>query len=324
MRQPDFWQDSRAPLGRLLAPLGWIYAAVTARRLATARPWRPPVPVICVGNLNIGGTGKTPVVRDLTARLARNGRNPAILSRGFGGSLRGPVLVDRMRHTADQVGDEPLLLSQDATCWVSRDRALGARAAIDHGAGALVMDDGLQNPALVQDLRLIVVDGATGFGNGRAIPAGPLREQVAAGIARADALVLLGDDIQGIEQQYGQSLPILRAALRLRDRDWLARNRVVAFAGIGLPDKFRRSLAEADAEIAGFHPFPDHHSFTTSELQALASTAEREKAVLVTTEKDCMRLSPAWRGRIKALPADLIWRDESAVTSLLNQGFADG
>jgi len=319
MNPPEFWQRDTAVLGRLLAPLGWIYAQATAWRLDHADPWRSPIPVICIGNLTAGGSGKTPVVRDLALRLARSGRRPAVLSRGYGGRLRGPLAVDPTLHTAAEVGDEPLLLSRETPCWIAGNRALGAKAAIAQGADVIVMDDGFQNPSIAQKLKLVVVDGATGFGNGRTIPAGPLRERIASGIGRADALILIGEDLRHIGRRFDQDLPVLRASLRLRDAPWLAGRHVIGFAGIGRPGKFRASLVAAGAEITAFQPFADHHRFTDGELRALAIRAERQGATLVTTEKDWVRLGPGWRERIRSLPVDLIWRREDDIERLLER-----
>lgn len=317
MKAPGFWQDERAVAGRLLAPLGWLYAEATAWRLTHAHPWRAPIPVICVGNLTVGGSGKTPVVRDLAARLTRAGHQPHILSRGYGGRARGSVRVDPARHDASEVGDEPLLLAWDTPCWVSVDRAQGARTIVAAGADLIIMDDGLQNPELLQDLRLVVVDGETGFGNGRAIPAGPLRENVGAGLARADGLVLLGNDKHGLATALDGRLPIVRAHLEPRGGAWLAGTTVLGFAGIGRPEKFRRTLSDAGAMIAGFRAFADHHPYAERELDALARDAEGAAATLVTTEKDWTRLSDPWRDRIRAVPVALHWNDEAALDSLL-------
>jgi tetraacyldisaccharide 4'-kinase len=319
MKTPDFWQDPDSILSRLLSPLGWAYAEATRWRLARARSWRAPVPVVCVGNLTAGGAGKTPVVRDIAARLTQLDWRPSILSRGYGGSEAGPLRVDPTRHTASEVGDEPLLLSVEAPCWIGADRVLSARAAIAEGAGILVMDDGLQNPHLVQDLRLIVVDGPFGFGNGRAIPAGPLREYVGQGIGRADALIVIGPDDRHVGRYLQGRLPILCASLALNDAAELSGERLVAFCGIGRPEKFRASLIESGADLARFHPFADHHPFAMPELEALAAEADRLDAALVTTEKDWVRLSPLWRGRIRALPVHIAWQDEAALLRLFER-----
>jgi tetraacyldisaccharide 4'-kinase len=317
MKAPAFWQSPDALPGRLLAPFGWLYAEATAWRLAHGKPWRAPVPVICVGNLTAGGAGKTPIVRDLALRLAALGERPAILSRGYGGREHGPLKVDPGRHDASQVGDEPLLLARGAPCWIARDRAEGARAMVADGAGIILMDDGLQNPDLIQDLRLIVVDGETGFGNGRAIPAGPLREQIDAGIKRADAMIVVGEDRRDLVRRYSGRIRILRSSTHIQPSALAGRTRLVAFAGIGRPEKFRSSLIAAGADLAAFRAFADHHPYSGAELDSLADQAKALGAELVTTEKDWVRLSAGWRTHIRAIPLSVAWDDEDAPTSLL-------
>lgn len=319
MKSPDFWQKPDSPLARFLTPLGWIYACATARRLAQGTPWRAPVPVICVGNLTAGGAGKTPVVRDLVARLIEKGCCPGILSRGYGGRERGPLRIDPAVHTAAQVGDEPLLLAQDAPCWIAADRAAGARAMVAAGIDVIVMDDGFQNPELAQDLRLIVVDGATGFGNGRPIPAGPLREPVQVGMARGDALIVIGEDRHRLYQIFSFQINILQANIDTKDKDRLSPAPLFAFAGIGQPEKFRASLTAAGGTVAAFRPFADHHQYTRAELTALSAQAEALGAQMVTTEKDWVRLDAEWRDRITPVAIALKWQAEAAVTLLLKK-----
>ncbi len=315
MNAPAFWDDTDSALGKLLGPLGSLYAGATAWRLAHGQPWAATVPVICVGNLTAGGAGKTPVVRDLAARLS----NAAILSRGYGGREDGPLKVDPDRHSAADVGDEPLLLAQDAACWIAADRAAGAKAAVADDAQVIVMDDGLQNPALRQDLRLIVVDGTAGFGNRRAIPAGPLRESIADGIGRAHALIVVGEDRRGLAREFGHRLPVLAARLEARDAQLWSGARLVAFAGIGRPEKFRATLTEIGADIAGFRGFADHHPYRNAELEALTAEAAAIHATLVTTEKDWVRLTPEWRARIQPVEVTLRWNDEAAIETLLDR-----
>ena len=319
MKTPAFWYEPEALLGKLLAPLGWLYARATAWRLASLHPWKAPIPVICVGNLTAGGAGKTPVVRDLAARLTAMGRQPGILSRGYGGRLDGPLRVDPAVHSARDVGDEPLLLAKDTPCWIAADRKAGAHAMILAGIDIIVMDDGLQNPALAQTLKLIVADGATGFGNGRSIPAGPLREPVDTGIARADALIVMGEDRHGITQTFSKQLSILQANVNIEDSDWLSAIKVVAFAGIGRPEKFRASLAAAGTEVVAFRSFADHHPYTQAELTALSAEAARLGAQLVTTGKDWVRLDSKWKHKIKSVEIDVTWQDEPALIALLNR-----
>lgn len=316
MTEPRFWYAPRPnAAARLLMPLGAAYAAATARRVARGPAHRAGVPVICVGNLNVGGTGKTPTVMALLERLAARGQAPHVVSRGYGGSETGPLRVEEARHSAAEVGDEPLLLSAFAPVWVARDRAAGARAAEAAGAGCLILDDGFQNPAVAKDLSLLVADAARGFGNGLCLPAGPLREPVAKGLARADLLLTIGEKAAQaqFEAQWGAQaagVARLRGALKplQMGMDW-AGMRVFAFAGIGNPAKFFDSLAGAGAEVAGRHALADHQPLAPALLARMEREAAALGAQLVTTEKDAARLPPDWRGRVLTFPVRLALED---------------
>jgi tetraacyldisaccharide 4'-kinase len=310
---PRWWYSREArvaPVTRaLLTPLSWIWATATARRIARARPVDAGVPVICVGNLTVGGTGKTPIVRALAERLAARGLAVHLLSRGYGGRLPGPVRVDPERHAGADVGDEPLMLARDFPVWVARDRAAGARAAAAAGADVVVMDDGHQNPSLVKALSLVVADGETRggewpFGDGRVFPAGPMREPLAAGLARADAvIVLLPADLPAPDPELVAALaarPVILA--RLEPAEAPPAGPQLGFAGVGKPWKVERALRAAGCELADFAPFPDHFGYDEATLRTLAARAETLGAGLVTTEKDWVRLPPAWRARIAAWP----------------------
>ena len=300
----------------LLAPLGAGWDAASRLRRALARPYRAPVPVICVGNLVAGGSGKTPVVLALAASIAARGVAIHIVTRGYGGFLGGPVPVDPARHDAKAVGDEALLLAASSPCWVARDRAAGVREAVAAGAGAILLDDGFQNPAIEKDLSLVVVDAEYGFGNGRVIPAGPLREPVAAGLARADAIVLLGDGVAP-DAVHAAGCPIFRADLEPVDGERFAGVQIVAFAGIGRPGKFFASLRGVGATLTAAYPFPDHHRFADAEIARLRDEAQRADARLVTTAKDWLRLPPRLRGGIEVLEVEIHWHDEAAVAHLV-------
>jgi tetraacyldisaccharide 4'-kinase len=291
-----------------------VYAAVTARRVA--RPgWRAPVPVICCGNATAGGAGKTTLALELGARLA--GRHVAFLTRGHGGRVRGVHRVDPARDDAATVGDEALLLAQCAPTWVAADRAAGARAALADGAGVLVMDDGLQNPGLAKDLSILVVDGGAGFGNGRVIPSGPLREPVAAAAARCAAAVLIGADHSGALAALPPGLPVLRAGLEQQDTAGLAGRRVLAFAGIGIPEKFFAGLRAAGVVLVETASFADHHPYTAAEIERLLARAGAADALAVTTPKDAVRLSPELRARVRVVGVGLVWQDLAALDALL-------
>lgn len=315
MRAPELWRR-RGLVSTLLLPAAGLYAAAGALRWRLATPWRAPVPVLCVGNLVAGGAGKTPVAASLARLLVERGAAPHLLSRGYGGSLAGPVRVDPDRHRADQVGDESLLLARDAPVWVARDRVAAARAAVAAGADLLILDDGFQNPSLAKDFSLLVIDGGYGFGNGRVLPAGPLRETVSSGLARADAVAVLGDDEAAIADRCG-TLPVLATLLAPQEAGSFAGMRVVAFAGIGRPEKFFATVARLGADLVEQRGFADHHLYTAAELAALAETAQRNRARLVTTEKDWVRLPDAWRDRVEIVRVAAQWRDQDALLQLL-------
>jgi tetraacyldisaccharide 4'-kinase len=312
-REPAFWRcDGIIP--RLLSPLAAVTTTATARRVA--RPgWRAPVPVICCGNVTVGGAGKTTLALDLGTRLIAKGRAVHFLLRGYGGATSGPHLVDPT-DTVDRVGDEALLLVAVAPTWVGADRAASARAAVVAGAQILVMDDGLQNPSLRKDLSLLVVDGASGFGNARVLPAGPLREPVAAAAARCHAAVLIGPDQTGVTATL--RLPILSARLQpgAEIATWIGR-RAVAFAGIARPEKFFAMLDEAGVIVAAALPFPDHHPFSPRDLDRVIAAAERSDAMPLTTPKDAVRLPVAYRDRIGVVGVSLAWDDPTAMEALV-------
>jgi tetraacyldisaccharide 4'-kinase len=316
MREPAFWgRDGVLP--RLLDPLGGIYAAGTARRLR--RPgWHAPAPVICCGAATAGGAGKTPLALDLGQRLRARGRRPAFLTRGHRGRLRQAFPVDPARHDAAAVGDEALLLAEVAPTYACADRVAGARAALAAGADVLVMDDGLQNPGLAGKIGLLVVDGGSGFGSGRVIPAGPLREPIGTAAARCRLAVLLGEDRTDARARLPPALPVLSAELRPVAEPALAGARVLAFAGIGRPEKFFASLRAAGAEPVICRAFPDHHAFTPADLRRLSQTASGAGLRLVTTAKDAVRLPEHFRHRVVVLRVTLAWHDdEPAIEAFL-------
>lgn len=324
MRAPDFWwREPERPglLSRLLSPASAIWRAVTRHRLA--RPGVDAgVPVICVGNLTAGGAGKTPVVAWIARRLGEAGHAPHIISRGHGGSIEGPHRVDPERDGAAEVGDEPMLLSAWAPVWTGRDRAASARAAVADGAEVLVMDDGFQNPDLVKHLSLVVVDAGQGFGNGRVIPAGPLREPVTDGLARAEGIVLIGDPGPRAEARRRwpelNALPLFEARIvPLKTGLNFEGLRAVAFAGIGRPEKVFETLRGLGADLVETIAFADHYAYPDAVLKRLKATADRTGAMLVTTEKDAVRLPPAFRREVMTVPVTLEPEDPEALQTFL-------
>src|SRR5882757_7112935 len=294
MHEPAFWHRPSSMLARLLMPLGAIYGAVAAQRLAREGV-DAGIPVLCVGNYHVGGAGKTPTVLALVNLLRDAGEAPIVLSRGYGGKLRGPVKVDPEGHAAVDVGDEPLMMTQAVAVVVARDRVDGVALARSQGASVIVMDDGFQNPAIAKDASLIVIDGDRGLGNACVFPAGPLRAPLPPQLARTDALIVVGDGNAAgalAADIAARGKPVLSAHLKPDDVSVAALRgkRVLAFAGIGDPDRFFRTLRTSGIDVVRARAFPDHHTFSKNEIQTLTAEAKRDALTLVTTEKDLARL----------------------------------
>lgn len=313
MQAPEFWRHD-TPLSRLLEPLGEVWSLAGRLRSARVTPWRAPVPVLCVGNIVVGGAGKTPVAEDLLRRLP----GAHALMRGYGGSETGPLRVAPGIDGVDRVGDEALLLAETAPVWVSRRRPAGAAAAAAAGARLIVMDDGFQNPSLYKDRSLVVIDAAYGFGNGRVLPAGPLRERAESGLQRADAVALLG---QGTDELVRSLLPpgrpLFRGDIRPDETvvERLEGRKVVAFAGIGRPQKFFDTLKRAGARVVVTHRFADHYPYAPSDIQPILDEAYALDAIPVTTAKDAVRLTADQRQQVDVLPVTVVWRDPDAVAA---------
>ncbi|HKS20869.1 MAG TPA: tetraacyldisaccharide 4'-kinase [Bradyrhizobium sp.] len=312
MREPGFWYRPASIKSHLLRPLGALYGAIAAQRLKR-RGIDAGIPVLCVGNYHGGGAGKTPTVLALASLLRDLGETPVVLSRGYRGKLRGPVRVDPARHGAAEVGDEPLMLSRILPVVVARDRIAGVALAKSQGASVILMDDGFQNPALIKDASVIVIDSDRAIGNGQVIPAGPLRAPLSVQLARTDALVVIGeghgaDAVAGRIAALGK--PVFAARFRPDDavRAALAGKRVLAFAGIGDPIRFFNTLNGSGIEVVRGRAFADHHAFSKREIEALIAEAKRDGLTLVTTEKDMVRL-PDRSGDITALAVTLAFDD---------------
>lgn len=325
MRAPAFWWQPPGLFARLLAPLGWIYGAVTLRRMRR-QGTDCGVPVICVGNFVAGGAGKTPTAIALAELLTHIGETPFVLMRGYGGSLPGPVEVHPQHHAARAVGDEPLLMARHARTVIARDRLAGANLARALGASVIVMDDGLQNPALTKRLRLAVVDGASGVGNGRCLPAGPLRAPLVEQLTQVDAVLIIGPGAAGeavAAQATARGLAVLGARLDPA-ADAVARlegQAVLAVSGIGRPEKFAATLRESGARIVAERAFGDHHSYSAEDVKALVAEAALYESLIATTEKDWVKLAPLWpeaeRGRLLPVPVRLMFDEPGRMETLL-------
>jgi tetraacyldisaccharide 4'-kinase len=327
MREPAFWYRPPSLISLLLSPLGAVYGAIAGGRLQR-KGLAAGIPVICVGNYHLGGAGKTPTVRALVKVLRDLGETPVVLSRGYGGRLRGPVLADPDRHLASDVGDEPLMLAQSVPVVVSRERIDGLALAKSQGATVIVMDDGFQNPAIDKDLSLVVIDAHRGLGNTKVFPAGPLRAPLPPQIDRTDALIVIGEGSAAgavAARVTAEHKPVLMAQLKAETAavSSLRGRRVLAFAGIGDPDRFFRTLRDCGVEVVRRHAFEDHHPFTQGEIESLAAEARREGLTVVTTEKDLARLGlgaklPPWAQGIMPFPVTLEFESPPVLRKLVS------
>lgn len=306
MKAASFWYQTPKLMAKLLLPFAALFWLGGFLRRLISSPYKAKVPLICVGNIVVGGAGKTPTCLALADLLLQQGAKPVFVTRGYGGSECGPLRVDPTIHTAAQVGDEALLLARVAPVWIGRCRKSAIKAA-EADATHILMDDGLQNPSIKPNTSFLVMDGAVGIGNGYILPAGPLRESLDSALERVDAVILIGnEDTQNIAQQVHK--PVLHAQIRPNLSAYFTEEKVFfAFAGIGRPEKFYRTCHEAGLNLIGTEDFPDHHVFTARELVDLETRALEKHAALLTTEKDWVRLPAAWQAKVTALPIKLVF-----------------
>ena len=324
MRPPEFWnhrhgRDAAPMIRALLKPFSWIYARAAARRIETTQSLDIVIPVLCVGNATMGGTGKTPVAAYLLKSLRRLKIEAHGLTRGYGGQEKGPIPVQK-KHSAADVGDEPLLLARHAPIWVAANRDAGARSARGHGASVIVMDDGHQNPLIEKTLSLLVVDAEVGFGNGCVFPAGPLRENLDAALSRADAIILMKPapdfEIDDVLRDQLKGMTVIPAYLAPRAAP--PKGKLYAFAGIGRPNKFFDSMRRNGGDIVEEVPFDDHYKYKDSDIESLFVLASEHDASLITTEKDYVRLPRGYRKGVHAWPIHAVFEDELTLRGLLH------
>ncbi len=318
MRTPNHWQNNNV-LSRLLMPFGWIYFQLSLWRHKIARSVDIGVPVICVGNIVAGGAGKTPTVMYLGKLLSKR-LKVAFLTRGYGGAFSGPIKVNPHKHTFQDVGDEALLLSKIAPTWVSKNRLDGGLAAKMDGAQIILMDDGFQNPTIGKTFSILVFDGPYGVGNNQLIPSGPLRETLGRGMSRADAVVIIGEDLHDLQSKIPENIPLFSVTTSpIISKKLKVAKSVIGFAGIGRPRKFLETLKTLNVEIQDFVPFPDHHKFRNSEIEDLIRRASETGAQLVTTTKDFVRLPPNTKNSVIAMDIELNWANQNRIKALLEQ-----
>lgn len=315
MKTPRHWQNKNL-LANFLAPLGWLYTYATKLNLAFKKPNQVNRPVICIGNLTAGGSGKTPVAVSIAEIIQNLGKKPFFVSRGYGGTLHN-LVVDTAVHQAQEVGDEPLLLARQAPVVINPNRYEGAKTAIRNGAEVIIMDDGFQNPGLHKDLAFLVFDGNFGYGNGYGIPAGPMREALESGLKRAQAVIIIGEDKHHLKTQI-TTLPIFEGQI-IPHPPKICNFKVIAFAGIGRPEKFYQSLRSCGFELVETIDFPDHHQYKPAELEAIITKAAQQETEIYTTAKDYVKIPAELQTHFKVLEIAIEWQDREALTTFLQK-----
>ncbi len=324
LNTPSFWYKRHSIPADLLMPAAWLYGLAAAKLSGLAKPYRSTIPVICCGNIVAGGSGKTPAAIALMALVKSQeaAKNPCFLTRGYGGRAKETPLYVEDHHTAKDVGDEAMLLRRHAPVIISPDRGKGAKLAEERGFDLIIMDDGLQNGTLQRDVSFLVIDGATGFGNGRLLPAGPLREPPETGIKKIQACLIIGDDQAGVRQKIPGDIPVFHAAIT-REPLWIAdtKSRYIAFCGLGHPQKFKKTLDQQHIKTIEFISYPDHYGFSASDLDTLAAKARHKKARLITTEKDAVRIPEQFvkENPVDILPVIMVWRDPQKIAAFLKK-----
>lgn len=322
MKTPLFWTSQKHVLSRVLQPLSWLYYAISSLHFRMIKPQTADIPIICVGNVTAGGSGKTPVSIAIAEYLKENNNiDVHFLTRGYGGNI-SEVKADLEEHSAHQIGDEPMLLAKIAPTWIYPNRIEGANKAAENGADIIIMDDGLQNPSIKKDMTFLVVDGKYGIGNGRILPAGPLREHFSSGLEKSDAVVIIGKDSNNrITSLCPADMPILRTKVKpnKHDVEKLTGKNVVAFAGIAHPNKFFGTLKEIGCNVISKYEFKDHYPYAQTDIQPILDEAFRLNAIPVTTAKDYVKLTEDQKQQINVLNISIVWQDEDKFASLMQQ-----
>ena len=320
MKAPQFWTyGSRSLAQTALLPFSCLYNSISSKRANKRAQYKARIPVICIGNLIMGGAGKTPTAIAIAQELILQGKKVVFLSRGYGGSEEGPVLVED--HSVQQVGDEPLLLKQTAPVCISKDRVKGAKFCEEQGFDVILMDDGFQNPALHKDCSLLIIDGGYGHGNEKVFPAGPLREDLESGLKRADGIIMIGSDETNCLVRVRALSPDIqtqRALIQADPRPELMGQKVIAFAGIGRPKKFYQTAKEMGCQLCATVDYKDHHHFSEKDLKQLRDLSAQLKAQLITTEKDWVRLPKEMQKEVEFLKISLAWQPGTVLNRIFS------
>ena len=320
---PSFWQKKNNLIEKIiifiLLPFSFLYFLIFKVVRKIKKTNKVGIPVICIGNINTGGSGKTPFVIYLTNLLKKKKINVHIVSRGYLGKLQGPAQVDIKKHSYKDVGDEALLLAKETNTWVSKNRFEGALMATLHGADVIILDDGLQNYSVHQDLKIIIVDGEFGFGNEFLLPSGPLRESINSGIKKSDILILFNKDKNSIEKKIRNKITVIYGSSKIKKITNLKNKKIVGFSGMGRSEKFYSALKEKQLNVLKFFSYPDHYSYNKKEINNLINYARKNNAVLVSTLKDKQRINVDQRKKISFLDLKIEIKEEKNLINFLKE-----
>ena len=319
LKAPKFWyQKKDTYLSNFLYPLLLIFSFGTKIRNILSTTNKGPLPIICVGNIVVGGAGKTPVALKIGKLLIKAGYKPGFISKGYAGLIKNSTLV-KSWHSARSIGDESILLSEVANTWVGVDRINSARLAKEKNSNCLIMDDGFQNPTIYKDFSIIVINASQEFGNKRVMPSGPLRESIKRGLSRSNLVIVIGDPSHELKQLIPKNIPIVKAKFEIKkeNKNFKGQN-IIAFAGIAYPEKFFQSLTNEGAKIFKKITFPDHHIYSENDLLSLAEIANKKKSILVSTKKDFVRIPKSFRSLVNTLEGEIVFEDEEFIVEILS------
>ena len=319
LKAPKFWyQKKDTYLSSFLYPLSLLFRFGTKIRNILSTTNKGPLPIICVGNIVVGGAGKTPVALKIGKLLIKAGYKPGFISKGYAGLIKNSTLV-KSWHSARSIGDESILLSEVANTWVGVDRINSARLAKEKNSNCLIMDDGFQNPTIYKDFSIIVINASQEFGNKRVMPSGPLRESIKRGLSRSNLVIVIGDPSHELKQLIPKNIPIVKAKFEIKkeNKNFKGQN-IIAFAGIAYPEKFFQSLTNEGAKIFKKITFPDHHIYSENDLLSLAEIANKKKSILVSTKKDFVRIPKSFRSLVNTLEGEIVFEDEEFIVEILS------
>ena len=319
LKAPKFWyQKKDTYLSNFLYPLSLLFGFGTKIRNILSTTNKGPLPIICVGNIVVGGAGKTPVALKIGKLLIKAGYKPGFISKGYAGLIKNSTLV-KSWHSARSIGDESILLSEVANTWVGVDRINSARLAKEKNSNCLIMDDGFQNPTIYKDFSIIVINASQEFGNKRVMPSGPLRESIKRGLSRSNLVIVIGDPSHELKQLIPKNIPIVKAKFEIKkeNKNFKGQN-IIAFAGIAYPEKFFQSLTDEGAKIFKKITFPDHHIYSENDLLSLAEIANKKKSILVSTKKDFVRIPKSFRSLVNTLEGEIVFEDEEFIVEILS------